>query len=462
MKKLLIPVLLLTLMGCSKEIDYKAYYNSVLKEISSEKYYGRSAYENGDINSAKYIIDCISSIRGLEADGGTGAEPQFARPFLKSKIRPWDEGRWADVKGKGKYLPYLQNFSFPMNVMRGDMAVSVDGKELRATYDFTAKEFSPACHGEFKVAYMPDDKVNEKDFVKWLDSGEFKDCFVVVEWSKYLELPAHPFERYLPYLGKLQNVGGIILRDRDEMFPYFKARTYYTTNMPVLMVTEDFPADAKSIKVDIDAEMILNKDAHNIVAWLPGTDKDEDEYYTFIAHYDHLGLMGRDNIYYGANDNASGAAMLVALAKYFSQNRPEKSIQFIWLDAEETNLLGAFYYCENAVRPLDKIKFLINLDMVADNSDHLATECSENGMDELEEIRELNADGTFPPFDIALQPFTDNSDHYAFGEKGVPSVYFSTEGDYLKDYHTPRDTYENSTDANFDRLFSLLTRYIND
>lgn len=458
---LLIAALALSVMSCTKEdkTDYRAYYNDAVRDLSSESCFGRSVYGNGDINAAKYIIDNIKSIRGLKADGDNATDHKFARPPYKSKIRPWDEGRWAEVKGKDKYIPYLQHFSFPMNLMWGDMSVAVDGKELRATYDYTAKEFSPSCHGEFKLVYMPDDKINEKDFVEWLDGGQYKDCFVVMSWPQYKTLPAHPFERYIPYLGKLENVGGVILND-TELFPYFKARSYYTTKMPVLMA-KDFPQDAKSIKVDIDAEMMLNKDSHNIIAWLPGTDPDEEEYFTFIAHYDHLDLMGRDNLYPGANDNASGSAMLMTLAKYFSQHRPARSIQFIWLDAEETNLLGSFYYCENPVRPLDKIKFVIDLDMVADNSDHLSTECTENGMEELEKIIKLNSDGTFPPFDIALEEFTDVSDQYSFGQYGVPAVYFSTEGDYYKDYHTPRDTYDNSTDSNFERLFNLIIRYIN-
>lgn len=451
----------LSLLSCKKDrTDYKAYYNQAVKELSSKQYYGRSVYGNGDIKAAKYIIDQISGLRGLQADGRRSVEQNPAMPPYKSKVLPAGEGRWADVKGNGKYLPYLQNFSFPMNLMWGDMSVSVDGKELRATYDFTAKEFSPTCHGEFNVVYMPDDKINEQDFITWLDSGKYKDCFVVLSWQMYKTLPAHPFERYLPYLGQLKNVGGIILNDSD-LFPYFKARSYYTTNMPVLMA-KNFPQDAKRIKVDIDAEMMQSKDSHNIIAWLPGTDLEEEDYYTFIAHYDHLDLMGRDNVFSGANDNASGAAMLLTLAKYFTAHRPEHPIQFIWLDAEESNLLGAFYYCENPVRPLDNIELVIDLDMIADNSDHLATECNVEGLEELDDLIKLNADGTFPPFDIALQEFTDNSDQYAFGEKDVPSLYFSTEGDYLKDYHTPRDTYDNSTDSNFDRLFSLLIRYIND
>ncbi|MCQ2146015.1 MAG: M28 family peptidase, partial [Bacteroidales bacterium] len=299
--------------------------------------------------------------------------------------------------------------------------------------------------------------------VSYLNSGEFKDCYAVISFSKYCELPANKIERNKPYIGKLDSdkISGVILQD-EELFQYFKARSYYNTPVPVLMVTKDFPKDASEISVSIDAEMLPSHDAHNIIAYLPGTDKSKEEYITFIAHYDHLGLMGRDNVFPGANDNASGAAMLLSLAEYFSKNRPETSIQFIWLDAEEENLLGAFYYCANPVMPLDKIKYVINLDMVADSGDHLATECSKQGEEGVSLFKKINAsNGGFAPFDIAVQEYSDNSDHYAFGESGMPAVYFSTEGDFLQYYHSPRDRYDLSTDENFDRLFSMLISFVN-
>lgn len=455
-----LTVIAVMLSNCAKP-DYAAYYDSVVKELSSEDYNGRSVYGNGDIKAAHFIIGELEQIEGLEAAGTDFKKESYntAFPEYKSIVTPGTPDRWNDEPENTVCFPYLQSFQFPMNVMRGDMSVEVDGKQLRATYDYTVKEFSPSCHGEFKVAYMPDDMVTEENFVKYLNSGEFEDSFVVVDWNRYLELPAPAFERYKPYIGMLDKVGGLIMKD-SSLFPYFKARSYYTMPMPVLMVNGDFPSEATSIKVDIDAQMLNARDAHNVVAWLPGTDADNDEYVTFIAHYDHLGAMGADNVFPGANDNASGVAMLLALAKYYSANRPEFGIQFIFLDAEEANLLGAFYYCENPALPLEKTKVLINMDMVADSGDHLATEATENAMPWLEQFKAANADGQFAPFDVAMQDFSDNSDHYAFGLKGVPSIYFSTEGDYYQHYHTPRDTHENTTLENFDRLFSMIVKVV--
>ena len=446
----------LALVGCT---DYRAYYNSVLEEISSERYNGRSVYGDGDVRAAKYLIDQLASFEGIVPCEAAGPEDQSVRPYLKSLVEPGDEGRWNLVEGKEKYLPYLQHFQFPMNVMRGAMSLSVDGVSYAPTFDYTVKEFSPACHGFFKVTYLDEEAYRREGFMEHLSSGLYRDQFVVIDWNRYLEtVRPDPFDKYKPWLTELENIGGIILR-QEEQFPYFKARTYYQGKCPVLFVNKSFPDDAREIELHLDAEMLPTRDAHNVVAWLPGTDPSCDTYYTFIAHYDHLGYMGADQVFPGANDNGSGSAMVVTLAKYFSKHRPRHGIQFILVDAEEENLLGSFFYCENPRRPLDKIEYLIDLDMVADDSDHLATQITPGGEAGLARFRQINA-ASKAPFDLVMEEMNDDSDHFSFAQKGVPGIYFETIGSIIQHYHTPRDTYQNTRDENFDRLFDMIVRFV--
>jgi len=446
----------LALVGCT---DYRAYYNSVLEEISSERYNGRSVYGDGDVRAAKYLIDQLASLEGIVPCEAAGPEDQSVRPYLKSLVEPGDEGRWNVVEGKEKYLPYLQHFQFPMNVMRGAMSLSVDGVSYAPTFDYTVKEFSPTCHGFFKVTYLDEEAYRREGFMEHLSSGLYRDQFVVIDWNRYLEtVRPDPFDKYKPWLTELKNIGGIILR-QEEQFPYFKARTYYQGKCPVLFVNKSFPDDAREIELHLDAEMLPTRDAHNVVAWLPGTDPSCDTYYTFIAHYDHLGYMGADQVFPGANDNGSGSAMVVTLAKYFSKHRPRHGIQFILVDAEEENLLGSFFYCENPRLPLDKVEYLIDLDMVADDSDHLATQITPGGEAGLERFRQINA-ASKAPFDLVMEEMNDDSDHFSFAQKGVPGIYFETIGSIIQHYHTPRDTYQNTRDENFDRLFDMIVRFV--
>lgn len=449
--------IVLALSGCT---DYRAYYNGLLEEISSDRYNGRSVYGDGDVRAARYLIDQLSSIEGIVPCPAAGPEDQSVRPYLKSLVEPADAGRWNVVEGKEKYLPYLQHFQFPMNVMRGAMSLSVDGVAYAPTFDFTVKEFSPSCHGFFKVTYLDEEAYRREGFMEHLNSGIYQDQFVVIDWQHYLEtVQPDPFDKYKPWLTELDGVGGIILRQEDQ-FPYFKARTYYQSHRPVIFVNGSFPNDAREIELHVDAEMLPTRDAHNVVAWLPGTDPKADTYYTFIAHYDHLGYMGADFMFPGANDNGSGSAMIVTLAKYFSKHRPAHGIQFILLDAEEENLLGSFFYCENPRLPLEKIEYLIDLDMVGDDSDHLSTQITPGGEAGLEKFRAINADGKYPPFDFVMETMNDDSDHFSFAQKGVPGIYFETEGSILQYYHTPRDSFQNTRDSNFDRLFNMIVKFI--
>ena len=458
MKRLLMVLAAaLTLAGCT---DYRAYYNGLVEDLSDEGMAGRSVWQDGDLRAARLIIDRLAAIDGVVPCPPAGPEDSTARPYLKSPVEPGGPGRWEAAEGREKYLPWLQHFQFPMNVMRGAMSLAVDGVSYAPTFDYTVKEFSPTCHGFFKVTYLDEEAYRPEGFIEHLNSGLYRDQFVVIDWEHYLEaLRPDPFDKYQPYLTQLTDVGGIILR-QEEQFPYFKARTWYQTARPVLFVNGSFPDDAREIELHLDAEMLPVRDAHNIVAWLPGTDPKSDTYFTFIAHYDHLGLMGEEFVFPGANDNASGSAMLVTLAKYFSKHRTKQGIQFILLDGEEENLLGAFFYCANPRMPLDKIAYLINLDMIADNGDRLATEVSAAGAAALTQFRVISDSGKFPPFEFAVQPLSDNSDHFAFAQQNVPCIYFETDGSLIEHYHTPRDTYDHTTDVNFDRLFNLLTQFV--
>lgn len=450
----------LLLYGCNSKykVSYKEYYNSTVKELSSVEYCGRNNYNNGDIKAAKFIIGQLQSF-GIAPMYRQSDTETVARPSFKSEVHPGGWGRWEEQDST--YRPYLQNFCFPLNVMRGQMSVSIDGKQLTPTVDYIVKEFSPTCKGEFAIATLDSAYYqNPELFVGKLNSGEFKNSFVILDWKLFLqkELYDTPFDVYQKCIAPLCNVGGLILK-QQEQFPYFKARSYYNSNMPVLMVNENFPANAQRIAVDIESRMIENHDAHNIIAYLPGK-SDSETCITFAAHYDHLGLMGKENLFPGANDNSSGVAMLLALAKYYSANTPNNNIQFMFLDAEETNLLGAFYYTENPYEPLSRIKYWIEPDMIGDNGDELICEISDEGALGLNLLRSLNSKMENPFNEIRCNELTDNSDHYAFAIKHVPAMYLTVEGDMYQYYHTPRDTYEHTSDANFNRLFDLIRQFV--
>jgi Zn-dependent M28 family amino/carboxypeptidase len=92
---------------------------------------------------------------------------------------------------------------------------------------------------------------------------------------------------------------------------------------------------------------------------VPGT-LHPDSFVVFTAHYDHLGLMGRHNFFPGANDNASGVALLISLADYFQHHPQPYSVVFLAFSGEEAGLLGSGYFADHPPIKLSSVRFLIN------------------------------------------------------------------------------------------------------
>ncbi|WAC40296.1 M20/M25/M40 family metallo-hydrolase [Pedobacter sp. SL55] len=101
----------------------------------------------------------------------------------------------------------------------------------------------------------------------------------------------------------------------------------------------------------------------NLISYVKGK---TDDVIVVSAHYDHIGIINNE-IYNGADDNASGVAALLSFAKYFKENQPNNTIIFALFDAEEMGLQGAKAFVANPPVALNKIKLNINMDMISHN-----------------------------------------------------------------------------------------------
>ena len=426
MKKLLSVIMIMGMVSCADRA-YVETFDKVVKEFSSESFYGRNNYDNGEKRAADYIVAKFNEL--------------CVSDFVVA--------------------PKMQSFSYPLNVMRGAMAFAVDGKRYEPTYDFVVKEFSPTFKGTLPVVSGLDvTKYTPEGFADYINNlPDAASSAIVIDYEKFHECLGKPLEDiYLKYFTKI-DVGGVIFKygRRPE---FFKARSWFVLNFPTVCVGPDFPEDAKMVDIEIESEMIPKHDSQNVYAWVKGT-SDEKDYYVFIAHYDHLGFMGKENLFQGANDNASGTAALLALAEYYSkpQNRPERDILFLWVGGEESNLLGSLHYVHNPIYKLEDIRYLINLDMIGDTAEELYCECSVTGQKGLDMMKDIISNqGYFK--NVVQGEMVDNSDHYFFGVEGVPAMYFETKGEYYQYYHTPRDTYDNFTTSSWERLFEVVTAFV--
>ncbi|MBO0860376.1 MAG: M20/M25/M40 family metallo-hydrolase [Chloracidobacterium sp.] len=216
---------------------------------------------------------------------------------------------------------------------------------------------------------------------------------------------------------KIAQLGG---KDLDQLRQSAASRSFTPTP---LKVTVDMTLRSQSQRLT----------SPNVVAIYRGNDPTlKNEYVVYTAHWDHLGVrpdQSGDNIYNGAVDNATGVAGVLAIANAFNRLsiKPRRSILFIATTAEEQGLLGAEYYANHPLVPIQQTIADINLDGM--NALGVTTDITPLGADRstlgkfIEEVaRENNV--TISPDTRPEQGFFYRSDHFPFAKAGVPAVNF--------------------------------------
>jgi Zn-dependent M28 family amino/carboxypeptidase len=172
----------------------------------------------------------------------------------------------------------------------------------------------------------------------------------------------------------------------------------------------------------------------NVLGVIPGA-KRRNEAVVFTAHYDHLGIddalikEGKDGIYNGAVDNATGCAALLWIARetMHLDTRPDRSFVFLFTTAEEGGLRGSQYYVANPTFPHDKIAVDLNLDALVVSGE--PTEFEPLGYDRI--TAQKSVELAAREFDVALLPDSSpelgifyRSDHFPFAKAGIPAINF--------------------------------------
>ena len=414
MKKLFL--LLLTVVTVQLNAQDLALYKKVVKNLSSAKYQGRGYAEDGANKAGKYLAK------------------EFARAGADEVI--------------------CQPFTLDINTFPGKMEVEVDGKKYIPGADFTLREFAPGIKGEYKLYHIDTANYNAEKIFADLALPENKDAFVVCDFMFTYKHSAD-FKR-MQSKSECANAGFIYTWETPLKF--YKAYGEKVSEKPILWVAPDFPTSAKQIKLDIENEFLEDYECFNVIAKVEG--KRHDKCYVFTAHYDHLGKLGKKTFYAGAHDNASGTATIVTLAAHYAKNKPEYDMYFIAFSGEDANLRGSEWYANNPIVPLSQIKYLFNLDMIADNNPMQYCEVSNEGMKGFELMEKINGEKNYFK-KLDRQELAGNSDHYPFAQRNVPCIFFMNEGgDAFKYYHTIYDTWKNALFDNYEPTVKLIMDFI--
>jgi hypothetical protein len=202
----------------------------------------------------------------------------------------------------------------------------------------------------------------------------------------------------------------------------------------------------------------------NVVALLRGGDPAlRREYVVIGAHFDHLGRSttgaldpeARDAVRLGADDNASGTAAVLELARIFAKSPPRRSLLFVNFSGEEQGTLGSSYFVDHMPVPIDSVDAMLNFDMVGRlRADRLIVYGVATAKELLEILERANAATR-----LAIAAQGDGfgpSDHSSFYARGIPVLHFFT--DLHDDYHRATDVAEKVDAGGEARVVALAER----
>lgn len=403
-----------------------------------------------DFDYARLIVDTLSS-PSFHGRGYVNEGEQLAAEYIRNQF---EQIGLEPIKKK-----YFQTFSTAVNTFPGAMQVAVNGKELQPGLDYLVEPGSPGITGTFDCYYLT--------FQELTDPSRLA-ATIYRNTEKLLVVPTIPDsikgdERialsdvisFLKYSPDMPAAGVIILTESKLTW----SGSTQQFEKPTLTVrSEAWPIDQPArITVNIEADFISDYSTQNVIGILPGK---SDSTLVFTAHYDHLGRMGQDTYFPGANDNASGVALLLNLAKEYAAvpNRKYRMV-FIAFGAEEIGLVGSRYFVEHPLIELNDVKFLLNFDISGTGDEGIQVVNGKVYRDMFDRLVALNNEFELLP-QIKIRGEACNSDHCFFHQEGVPGFFIYTLGG-IKAYHDVDDKAATLPLTAFTNYFTLLTHFIN-
>jgi len=441
-----------------------------IKYLSSDELKGRLTGSEGDSLAADYIKKKLSSY-GLKPLSGDG----------------------------------LQRFKVTKRVLAGKSnSLSLNGVNYICEKDFVPVSFSSNAATESDVVFAGYGLNINEDSLKWND---YSGIDVNGKWVMLLRgdpEPENNKSRFIPFsadrdkalLAKDMGAAGVLLVSGPVFDPQDAFETMnsegYSVDIPVLRIkkevanviltkSENNIADLEkklngtkktisfqtNVRVNGKAEIVRELvNTRNVVMVLPGEDpKLKDEYIIIGGHFDHLGMGGPGSgsraldtigIHHGADDNASGVAMMMELAKKFAATKGshKRSIVCLAFSGEEEGLLGSKHFVDDPGINLSKVNVMINIDMVGRLNETNNLQIGGVGTAAgLKEIVYAKSDTSIIKLSLSPEGYGP-SDHSSFYGKNIPVLFYFT-GAHM-DYHTPKDTWDKVNFKGMAEIYGLI------
>ena len=395
------------------------YARSVIETLSSPEFHGRGYAFKGDSIAADFI----------------------GREFAEFRLKTWTRD-------------YLQLYNISTTVFEGNTKIDFGENYSSSSLSDAMQIFanSAPAKGEFKVISATNKMLKAK-----MEIPEMEDNFIAIDY--YSDNKKNTKWNQIVSQNTLGAKGYILLNEKSHKYSP-RLGCIKISHTIISLLKDSVSETLKNLSIDLDSRYIRNYTTQNVCGYVEGK-LYPDTFFVVGAHYDHLGQIGTNYIFPGANDNASGVAMILDLAKYFSrpENKPDYSIAFLAFSSEEIGLLGSFYFVENSPIPMENIKVMLNLDMVGTGEDGFLFIGGQTFADEFSKFTNINTEKKYIE-KLLSRESSSNSDHYPFFKKGCKAMFIHGMGKSGK-YHHPSDTLENLSLGGYTNLYKLLIDYIN-
>jgi len=398
-----------------------------------------------NINSARAIVDTLTSEyfagRGAVDDGEKKAANFISNHFKQQGLKSFEKS-------------FFQEFNAPINTFPKILKVSVDGQEIKPGSDFIVDAASGSSDGFFELYWYTEEYFSTKiELKKLVSEGFFTNKMVVLDLKN---VAAENEVIQLLKQNAVEASGVIFIEDKLTQHLSSVAKNY-----PILHVLRSVLADiTKSISIKIDQELQPGYQSQNVIGYVKGIEF-PDSFIVLSAHYDHLGKMGEHTYFPGANDNASGVAMLLDLVTHYTEKEPPvKSIIFIAFGAEESGLVGSKYFVNHPTIPLAQINFVFNMDLMGTGSEGGMIVNGRVYEEHFSRLVKINNENKYLPI-IKKRGKAANSDHYWFSENGVPSFFIYLMGG-ISAYHDVDDISKTLPLTKYADSFRLIRDFVDE
>ena len=420
--------------------------------LTSDSLQGRETGEKGQRKAARYLASQFKAA-GLKPAVMSNKQPSYYQEFLLNKMA-WDQ---IHLRIKDRKYIHLKNMLYLSNnpkarIQKFDVLLPEQNKNVEMKGKLLAYLVDSVSKWREKAAIAR--KAGAMGAVVFVKNKGFKRT--VKSYAPYLSSRYFLVEEAQ---GKDEELTIVLPASAFRIFFGTSYKQPKRAKHKVAQITCEVEARSQDIRTE------------NVVAYVEGSTK-RSELLIITAHYDHLGVRGKD-IYRGADDNASGTSALLEIAEAFSIAKkqgdgPSRNVLFMAMTGEEKGLLGSEYYTLNPLFPLTQTVTNLNVDMIGRidenhignpnyvyliGSDKLSTELHELSEEVNKRYTRLSLDYTFND-DNDPNRYYYRSDHYNFAKNGIPVIFYFS--GVHEDYHKPSDTVDKLLLDKYSRIVKLI------